>query len=62
MEVGGGGYGYNGICDFPCHCRGFYPSLCHFICLMLLFRGHVTCWNFTLTEPCYRDLSTVSFR
>ena len=47
---------YTGICDFPCCSCGFNPSSCHFICLMLLFRGHVACWNFTLTGPCYWDL------
>ena len=45
------------ICDFPCSCHSFNPNSCichHFICLtdcMSLFRGHVTCWNSTLTGP-----------
>ena len=42
---------YYCICDFPhrCHSFNFLYVICHhFICLMSLFQGHVTCRNFTL--------------
>ena len=43
---------YYCLCAFLCRCHCFNPSLCHlspFPFPMLLFQGHVVCWNFTRT-------------